>query len=169
MKQSNISWQSVKTLFRLDLRSRKDATHELKKKDKAMKVMNFIFGLVLYAMLVAGIYFFTNMFVKRAGLSLGDFLSLLGAYRCCGLGCGRRIVARGRFDGIRFHDIQSDHIQISALVGLHGSQSLDGVGNLAAGLGTDDRLDFTHGRGEHDDIAGVIHIDDSHCCRIIFK
>ena len=76
MKQSNISWQSVKTLFRLDLRSRKDATHELKKKDKAMKVMNFIFGLVLYAMLVAGIYFFTNMFVKRAGLSLGDFLSV---------------------------------------------------------------------------------------------
>ena len=76
MKQSNISWQSVETLFRLDLRSRKDATHELKKKDKAMKVMNFIFGLVLYAMLVAGIYFFTNMFVKRAGLSLGDFLSV---------------------------------------------------------------------------------------------
>lgn len=76
MKQSNISWQSVKTLFRLDLRSRKDASQELKKKDKAMKVMNAIFGFVLYAMLVAGIYFFTNMFVKRAGLSLEYFLSI---------------------------------------------------------------------------------------------
>ena len=76
MKQSNISWQSVKTLFRLDLRSRKDATTELSHKDKAMKVMNFIFGVVIYAMLVAGIYFFTNMFVKRAGLSLEHFLSV---------------------------------------------------------------------------------------------
>ena len=76
MKNINISWQSVKTLFRLDLRSRKDASHELKKKDKAMKVMNFIFGIVLYAMLVVGIYFFTNMFVKRAGLGLNYFLSV---------------------------------------------------------------------------------------------
>ena len=76
MKNSNISWQSIKTLFRLDLRSRKDASHELKKKDKAMKVLNFIFGVVLYALLVVGIYFFTNMFVKRAGLSLEYFLSI---------------------------------------------------------------------------------------------
>lgn len=76
MKHSNISWQSVKTLFRLDLRSRKDATSELTHKDKAMKAMNLIFGLVLYAILVVGIYFFTNMFVKRAGLSLEYFLSI---------------------------------------------------------------------------------------------
>lgn len=76
MKQSSISWQSVRTLFRLDVRSRKDVAHELKKKDKAMKVMNFIFGVVLYAMLVVGIYFFTNMFVKKANLGLEYFLSV---------------------------------------------------------------------------------------------
>ena len=76
MKQSSISWQSVKTLFRLDVRSRKDVAHELKKKDKAMKVMNFIFGVILYAMLVVGIYFFTNMFVKKANLGLEYFLSV---------------------------------------------------------------------------------------------
>ena len=49
MKNGSISWQSVLTLFRLDLRSRKDNAHEMGKKDKAMKVMNFIFGLVLSA------------------------------------------------------------------------------------------------------------------------
>ncbi len=76
MKQSSISWQSVRTLFRLDVRSRKDVAHELKKKDKAMKVMNFIFGVILYAMLVVGIYFFTNMFVKKANLGLEYFLSV---------------------------------------------------------------------------------------------
>ena len=76
MKQSSISWQSVKTLFRLDLRSRKDVSRELTAKDKAMKVVNVIFGIVLYAMLVAGIYFFTNMFVERAELSLEHFLSI---------------------------------------------------------------------------------------------
>ena len=76
MKESSISWQSVKTLFRLDLRSRKDVSRELTAKDKAMKVVNAIFGIVLYAMLVAGIYFFTNMFVERAELSLEHFLSI---------------------------------------------------------------------------------------------
>ena len=75
MKNGSISWQSVLTLFRLDLRSRKDNAHEMGKKDKAMKVMNFIFGLVLYGMLVTGIYFFSNMFVKRAGLRI-EFLTI---------------------------------------------------------------------------------------------
>ena len=76
MKQSSVSWQSVKTLFRLDLRSRRDVSQELSHKDKAMKVMNFIFGIVLYAILVVGIYFFTSMFVERAKLSLEYFLSI---------------------------------------------------------------------------------------------
>lgn len=74
MKQS-ISWQSVLTLFRLDLRSRKDATGELTKKDKALKAMNIIFGAVVYALLVVGIYFLSRMFVVRAGLRI-EFLTI---------------------------------------------------------------------------------------------
>ena len=74
MKQ-NISWQSVLTLFRLDLRSRKDAKAEMSKKDKAMKVVNVGFGAVVYALLVVGIYFLTRMFVVRAEMRL-EFLTI---------------------------------------------------------------------------------------------
>jgi ABC-2 type transport system permease protein len=74
MKQ-NVSWQSVLTLFRLDLRSRKDATTELTKKDKAMKVLNVAFGAVVYALLVVGIYFLTRMFVVRAEMRI-EFLTI---------------------------------------------------------------------------------------------
>ena len=75
MKQT-ISWQSVKTLFRLDLRSRKDVTTELTKKDKAMKALNLVFGLVVYALLIVGIYFLTRMFVVRAGMRI-EFLTIV--------------------------------------------------------------------------------------------
>ncbi len=75
MKQS-ISWQSVKTLFRLDLRSRYGTSTEMTPKDKAMKVVNISFALVVYALLVAGIYFLTRMFVVRSGLRI-EFLVLI--------------------------------------------------------------------------------------------
>ncbi len=70
-----ISLQSVKTLFRLDLRSRKEAASEMTKKDKGMKVLNVAFGVVIYALLVVGIYFLTRMFVVRAGMRI-EFLTI---------------------------------------------------------------------------------------------
>ena len=70
-----ISWQSVLTLFRLDLRSRKDVAGELSKKDKGMKVMNVVFGVIVYALLVVGIYFLSRMFVVRAQMRI-EFLTI---------------------------------------------------------------------------------------------
>lgn len=75
MKQS-ISWQSVKTLFRLDLRSRYGTNTEMTAKDKGMKAVNVLFALVVYALLVAGIYFLTRMFVVRSGLRI-EFLVII--------------------------------------------------------------------------------------------
>lgn len=69
----NVSWQSVKTLFRLDLRSRYGTNTEQTAKDKAMKAINVLFTLVVYGILVAGIYFLSRMFVVRSGLRI-EFL-----------------------------------------------------------------------------------------------
>lgn len=77
MKQE-VSLQSVKTLFRLDLRSRYGTNTELNKKDKAMKAVNICFALVVYTVLVAGIYFLTRMFVVRSNLRI-EFLVTITA------------------------------------------------------------------------------------------
>ncbi|MCQ2602751.1 MAG: hypothetical protein MJ193_02360 [Clostridia bacterium] len=72
MKQ-DISFQSVKTLFRLDLRSRYGRDTKATAKDKTMKALYAIFALVIYAILVVGIYFLSKMFVTRSGLRI-EFL-----------------------------------------------------------------------------------------------
>ncbi len=72
MKQK-VSWQSVKTLFRLDLRSRYGNDKDLSARGKVGRIVNLLFTLVVYGILVAGIYFLSNMFVVRSGLRI-EFL-----------------------------------------------------------------------------------------------
>lgn len=74
MKDS-VSWASVKSLLRLELRSRFGSKVEMSVKDKVMKAVNVIFTIAVYAILVAGIYFLTDMFVKRSNLRF-EFLVL---------------------------------------------------------------------------------------------
>lgn len=74
MKDS-ISWTSIKSLLRLELRARFGSKAELTKKNAAMKAVNVVFTLAIYAVLVAGIYFLTEMFVERSGMRF-EFLVL---------------------------------------------------------------------------------------------
>lgn len=74
MKDS-LSWASVKSLLRLELRSRFGSKVESSVKSKIMKSLNVLFTVVIYGILVAGIYFLTEMFVKRSNLTF-EFLVL---------------------------------------------------------------------------------------------
>jgi ABC-2 type transport system permease protein len=72
----DISLQSVKTLFRLDLRSRFGTTHKQSLKSRIAQYSNYLFSAVVYAVLVMGIYYLTNMFVVRSGLRM-EFLVIV--------------------------------------------------------------------------------------------
>lgn len=72
----DVSFQSVKTLFRLDLRSRFGTTHKIGVKSRIAQALNLLFGLLVYAVLVVGIYYLSNMFVVRSGLRL-EFLVIV--------------------------------------------------------------------------------------------
>ena len=74
MKDS-LSWASIKSLLRLELRARFGSKVEISTKDKIMKGVNIVFTLAIYAVLVTGIYFLTDMFVKRSSLRF-EFLVL---------------------------------------------------------------------------------------------
>ena len=74
MKDS-LSWASIKSLLRLELRARFGSKVEISTKDKIMKGLNIVFTLAIYAVLVTGIYFLTDMFVKRSSLRF-EFLVL---------------------------------------------------------------------------------------------
>lgn len=76
MAKTEISLQSVKTLFRLDLRSRFGSTQKTGAKDVVLKVANYLFYALVYAVLIVGIYYLSKVFVTRSGLGI-EFLSIV--------------------------------------------------------------------------------------------
>ncbi len=70
MKKSDFSIQSVRTLIRLDLKSRFGTTQRIGVKNRISQVFNPIFFLLVYAVLIVGIYYLSNMFVTRANLRI---------------------------------------------------------------------------------------------------
>lgn len=63
-----ISWTSIKTLLRLELRSRFGSRVETPVKTQIGRVLNILFTLVVYAILVTGIYYLAEMFIVRSEL-----------------------------------------------------------------------------------------------------
>ncbi len=70
--KSEISLQSVKSLVRLDFRSRFDSAHK-SKKEQVLDIATNGFTLLVYALMIAGIYFLTEMFVVKSGMRI-EFL-----------------------------------------------------------------------------------------------
>ena len=63
-----ISWTSIKTLLRLELRSRFGSRVETPVKTQIGRALNILFTLVVYAILVTGIYYLAEMFIVRSEL-----------------------------------------------------------------------------------------------------
>ncbi len=74
--KGEISFARVKTLFRLDLKSRFGTTHKRGVKYRISQGMNALFFLAIYAVLILGMYFLTNIFVERSKMTL-EFLTLI--------------------------------------------------------------------------------------------
>ena len=68
MKQSKISASSLKALIRLDVRGRFGSRKDISMKDIVSRVFNILFSVIIYGVVVFGIYELTNIFVKRSGL-----------------------------------------------------------------------------------------------------
>lgn len=82
--KGEFSMQSVRTLFRLDLKSRYGVTNTDKTawKQKLGHVGNAIFFFLVYAVLIVGIYYLTNVFVTRSGLRI-EFLVIVATFTIC--------------------------------------------------------------------------------------
>lgn len=82
--KGEFSMQSVRTLFRLDLKSRYGVTNTDKTawKQKLGHVGNAIFFFLVYAALIVGIYYLTNVFVTRSGLRI-EFLVIVATFTIC--------------------------------------------------------------------------------------
>lgn len=63
-----ISWTSIKTLLRLELRSRFGSRVETPVKTQIGRALNILFTLIVYAILVTGIYYLAEMFIVRSEL-----------------------------------------------------------------------------------------------------
>lgn len=76
--KGEFSMQSVRTLFRLDLKSRYGTTNTDKNawKQTLGYIGNAVFFLLVYAVLIVGIYYLTNVFVTRSGLRM-EFLVIV--------------------------------------------------------------------------------------------
>lgn len=76
--KGEFSMQSVRTLFRLDLKSRYGTTNTDKNawKQTLGHIGNAVFFLLVYAVLIVGIYYLTNVFVTRSGLRM-EFLVIV--------------------------------------------------------------------------------------------
>lgn len=70
---SDISLTRVKTLFKLDLKSRFGSTHKRGVRYRISQGLNALFFLAIYAVLILGIYYLTRIFVERSDLPL-EFL-----------------------------------------------------------------------------------------------
>ncbi len=74
--KSNFSMQSVKTLFKLDLKSRFGTVHKIGAKNRVLQVANYLFFAVVYAVLILGIVYMSRLFINKAGLTI-EFLTLV--------------------------------------------------------------------------------------------
>ena len=63
-----ISWTSIKTLLRLELRSRFGSRVETPVKTQIGRALNILFTLIVYGILVLGIYYIADMFIVRSEL-----------------------------------------------------------------------------------------------------
>lgn len=80
--KGEFSMQSVRTLFRLDLRSRFGSVQKTTPLKRLAKFGNYFFFLLVYAVLVVGIYLLTNVFVSRSGLRI-EFLTIAATFTIC--------------------------------------------------------------------------------------
>lgn len=71
--------QSVRTLFRLDLKSRYGISPDEGKLKKFAQFGNMLFFVLVYAVLVVGIYYLSNVFVTRSGLRI-EFLVIIATF-----------------------------------------------------------------------------------------
>ncbi len=74
--KSDISITRVKTLFKLDLKSRFGTTHKRGVKYRISQCMNALFFLAIYAVLILGMYYLAKIFVERSQMRL-EFLTLI--------------------------------------------------------------------------------------------
>lgn len=74
--KSDFSMQSVRTLLRLDLKSRYGTTQNATPLKKLGTAGTYLFSVLVYAVLVIGMYYLTSVFVSRSGLGL-EFLTLV--------------------------------------------------------------------------------------------
>ena len=65
---TGISWLSIKTLLRLELRSRFGSRVETPVKTHIGRAVNLLFTLIVYGILVLGIYYLADMFIVRSEL-----------------------------------------------------------------------------------------------------
>ena len=72
--KSDFSMQSVKTLFKLDLKSRFGTVQKIGAKNRILQVANYLFFLVVYAVLILGIVYLSKLFIGKAGLTI-EFLT----------------------------------------------------------------------------------------------
>lgn len=79
MAKSDFSMQSVKTLFRLDLKSRYGISQEEGRLKKLAQAGNMLFFVLVYAVLVVSIYYLSNVFVTRSGLRI-EFLVIIATF-----------------------------------------------------------------------------------------
>ena len=77
-----ISWLSVRSLVRLEMRARFGSKVDTTPKDKAGKALGIIFTLAIYAILVTGIYFLAEMFVRRSHMPF-EFLVVAMTFAVC--------------------------------------------------------------------------------------
>lgn len=73
--KGEFSFQSVRTLFKLDLLSRFGSTHKRGVKYRILQYSNYLFFVAIYALLAVGIFYLTKMFVNEGNLRL-EFLTL---------------------------------------------------------------------------------------------
>lgn len=66
--KTGISWLSIKTLLRLELRSRFGSRVETPVNTHIGRALNILFTLIVYGILVLGIYYLADMFIVRSEL-----------------------------------------------------------------------------------------------------
>jgi len=71
----DFSMQSVRTLFKLDLKSRFGSVNKMGVKNRILQVGNYLFFIVVYAALILGIVYLSKLFINKAHLTI-EFLTL---------------------------------------------------------------------------------------------
>lgn len=80
--KDKISWLSVRSLVRLEMRARFGSRVDMTAKAKASKALSIIFTLAIYAVLVTGIYYLAEMFVRRSHMPF-EFLVVAMTFTVC--------------------------------------------------------------------------------------